>query len=457
MNEETRKKMIASSMTAVDALKDNKLSKDNESSDKIKNDVIGYFINFGVTSCRLFEILNKKKGLIERKVISYDITDPSDSEYFSGIILHVKNEILPYVNKCQNPIFLKTFADACFSEVFINEAKRNEFIMDFYNETSLFFNILSQRQTEENLRMLFNNIVNHSDTAIVNIGSQYIEILVKHNNKFDMYNLKLTLNDISSFIEDYNIPEIWNKSIIYRIKKYINSIIKDNLKNIKAKNVVIIKDELKFMEDLGYPLIFRDGSKCISIDDYKRANKEFLFGNDYQKEVESKYSDQATIKRMYGFKNGHIILETIFDCIGAETVIPSDELSIHGSLNAYIFNVVISGSSNGDRADYMLEAHRIMTKMGATVLSPRIVNGKLSKQTPATDVKHASAIRECDLLFISNKDGYIGNQTGREIYGAYLLNKPIAFWKEPEDAERLEYIPHEKWWNLMRYLENDND
>ena len=103
----------------------------------------------------------------------------------------------------------------------------------------------------------------------------------------------------------------------------------------------------------------------------------------------------------------------------------------------------------------MIEAHRIMTEMGATVLSPRIVNGKLSKQSSETDIKHANAIRECDLLFVSNKDEYIGEQTAREIYGAYLLNKPIAFWREPHNVERLEYIPHEQWWNLMRVLENN--
>lgn len=160
---------------------------------------------------------------------------------------------------------------------------------------------------------------------------------------------------------------------------------------------------------------------------------------------------------MYGFKNGHIILEEIFECIGTEKIIPSDELSIHGSLNAYIFNVVISGSTKDERAKYMIEAHKIMTEMGATVLSPRIVNGKLSRQTRTTDINHANAIRECDLLFVSNKDEYIGEQTAREIYGAFILNKPIAFWREPNNVERLEYIPHEQWWNLMRFLENTQE
>lgn len=422
---------------------------------KNSDSIIGYFINFGVTTCRLFEILKDKKELRERKVISYDISDPKNSRYLKGIIEHVKNEILPEINKGQKQIFLKAFADACFSDVFSDEAKKNKFIIEFYNETSLYFNILSQKQTEENLRRLFKNI--GSNTAIVNIGSQYVDILVQHKNKFKMYTLKITLKDVANFITRHSIPEIWNEKTINDIKNFVKDKIKNDLIDVEAKRVVIIKDELRFMQSKGYPLIFKNGCNCLSIEDYKQANREFLFECNYIENVNRDNEDTSVAKRMYGFKNGHIILEAIFDCIGTETVIPSDELSIHGSVNAYIFNVVISGSATGKRAEYMIEAHRLMTEMGATVLSPRIVEGKLSKTTNATDVKHASAIRECDLLFVSNKDKYIGDQTGREIYGAYLLNKPIAFWREPEEDKRLSYIPHEQWWNLIRFLENNED
>ena len=367
----------------------------------------------------------------------------------------MKNEIFPIITQRKNQVFLKTFADACFSEVFTNESKRNDFIMDFYAETNLYFNILSQKQTEENLKRLFKKFEN--GTAIVNIGLKYIDIMVRKGNKFDMHNLKFTLEDVSNYISKHAIPEIWDESTISQIKDFIGEKIKGDIEKIKAKSVVIIKDELKFMTELGYPLKFEDGCNCISFESYKKANREFLFNIDYRNEVNVDYSDSAIANRMYGFKNGHIILEEIFECIGTEKVIPSDELSIHGSLNAYIFNVVISGSAKDERAKYMIEAHKIMTEMGATVLSPRVVNGKLSKQTVETDINHANAIRECDLLFVSNKDKYIGEQTAREIYGAFILNKPIAFWRESNNVERLEYIPHEQWWNLMKFLENSEE
>lgn len=95
---------------------------------KYSDDVIGYFINFGVTTCRLFEILKEGKTLKERKTISYDISNPKDSKYLKGIIQHVKNELFPIIDKQKNQIFLKTFADACFSDVFTSESKRNDFI-----------------------------------------------------------------------------------------------------------------------------------------------------------------------------------------------------------------------------------------------------------------------------------------------------------------------------------------
>ena len=373
--------------------KENNIPLMKTSSNYYSNDVIGYFINFGVTTCRLFEILKEGKILKERQTISYDISNPKDPTYLKG--------------------------------------------------------------TAANLKRLFKKFEN--GTAIVNIGLKYIDIMVRKGNKFDMHNLKFTLEDVSNYISKHAIPEIWDESTISQIKDFIGEKIKGGIERIKAKSVVIIKDELKFMTELGYPLKFEDGCNCISFESYKKANREFLFNIDYRNEVNVDYSDSAIANRMYGFKNGHIILEEIFECIGTEKVIPSDELSIHGSLNAYIFNVVISGSAKDERAKYMIEAHKIMTEMGATVLSPRVVNGKLSKQTVETDINHANAIRECDLLFVSNKDKYIGEQTAREIYGAFILNKPIAFWRESNNVERLEYIPHEQWWNLMKFLENSEE
>jgi len=431
-----------------------------------KEEVVGYFINFGITTCRLFKILKNKQGLRESRVISYDISNPKDKKYLSGIIDHVKNEIFPIIRESGNHIFFKAFADAGFSDIFPNEKERNKFISDLYSETGFYFNILTQRQTKENLQKIFRDIGNVE--AIINIGSQYVEMLVYSSKKYHMYNLNISLDEVANYITKHGIPEIWNETNIEDIKRFIKDRIGLSLKKVNAKRVVIIKNELDFMDNMGYPLRIENGNKCLNIDDYRMANREFLFGRDYRKYVDTVHDDRkGNANRFYGFKNGHIILETIFDCVGTEIIIPSNELSIHGNKLAYIFNITISGSTSVANEKYMIEANKIMKKRGLTVLSPRIINDKLEPQSVETHKRHANAIRECDLLFVSNKNGYIGEQTGREIYGAYLLSKPIAFWKEPIwgdpnnpdefDNNRLDYIPHEQWWEFMRVLEDEEE
>lgn len=433
---------------------------------KEKEEVVGYFINFGITTCRLFQILKNKKGLRESKVISYDISNPKDKRYLSGIIDHVKNELFPIIRKSGNHIFFKAFADAGFSDIFRTEKERNKFISDLYSETGLYFNILTQRQTKENLQKIFRDIGNVA--AIINIGSRYVEMLVYSSKKYHMYNLNISLDEVDNYTTKHGIPEIWNETNIEDIKKFIKEKIGASLKKVTAKRVVIIKNELDFMDSMGYPLKIENGNKCLTIDEYRAANRELLFSRDYRKYVDIEHNERAAeANRFYGFKNGHIILETIFDCVGTEIVIPSNELSIHGNKLAYIFNITISGSTSAGNEKYMIEASKIMKKRGLTVLSPRIINDKLEPQSIETHKRHADAIRECDLLFVSNKNGYIGEQTGREIYGAYLLSKPIAFWKEPIwsnsdnpdefDNSRLDYIPHEQWWEFMRVLEDEDE
>ncbi len=86
--------------------------------------------------------------------------------------------------------------------------------------------------------------------------------------------------------------------------------------------------------------------------------------------------------------------------------------------------------------------------MGANVLSPPILNGKLAQEITAdSEYEHLKAIDECDVLFVCNRadDGYIGETTKCEIYYAYAMRKTIAFWREPPDDKRLSFIPHEHW------------
>ena len=458
--------------------------------DEESHRIIGYCINFGVTSCRLFKIVkerNERKGTLkEFKIISYENTDTKSKDYLSGIIDIVKNQVKPIITSNGKHVFFKAFADASFEDVFSSQRQKDDFISEMYDNTDIFFNVLTQKQTEANLKKLFRDMGDIK--AIINIGSLGIEILAdisrpkEPSHRYVMFDIDFSLNDIKEYLSKNNIQEKWTDQDIKSITDYIKKNIDKKtvcsnsgykLSKIKADKVVIIKNELDFMEQLGYELSDIDGRKCIEIDRYRDNNSNILFKRDFKKYVNDTFEERSKANRFYGFKNGHILLQTIFEIINANTIIPSNELSIHGSDLAYIFNVVISGSTNGDNKKYMQDAYKLLTKRGVSVLSPRFVNGKVGNITKNTHRNHAHAIRECDLLFVCNgNNGYIGEQTGREIYGAYVANKPIAFWKEPPQEQlsadieeenpanvysggQLDYIPHELWGEFMRVLEEE--
>lgn len=100
----------------------------------------------------------------------------------------------------------------------------------------------------------------------------------------------------------------------------------------------------------------------------------------------------------------------------------------------------------------ILEAHKCFEKLGATVLSPRInEHGELGDITPDSEHEHLKAIRECDMVFIANKDedGYIGETTKCEIYFAHALYKPIALWHKPPKESQMSFIPWEIWEDIL--------
>jgi hypothetical protein len=429
--------------------------KESTTSKLLPHTPLGYFINIGTTSSRLFEVVDKE-NLREHTMISYTISDPKDDGYLEGIICHIKNEILPKMNGNTSQLFSKVFVDCNFIDVFNGEDQsvQKDFIREFYKQTNLYFNILSKTQTVQNLKRLFGNI--SDKTAIINIASHSVDIFVFSDGEFTLYSLDITLTDVRTFVEKEDFPEIWDDQNIKKIKEYIQERVIKSLQNITVENAIVIKDELRFMQDNGYPLKNDSGQLCLSQREYKKANQKILFTIDYKKIVEHDNKEISTRHRLYGFKFGHILIETILDLMKNKSVIPKNDLSIHGSINAYIFNVVLSGSTHNNGVAYMLEAHKIIKKMDSTILSPIFtVDGKLAKEITAdTEYEHLKAIDECDVLLICNNsdDGYFGESTKCHIYYAYAQKKTIAFWRKPSDDKQLSFIPHEHWESIRELI-----
>lgn len=411
---------------------------------------IGYCVNVGTTSCRLFEIRGDQT-LKELQVVPYDISDVNDDRYLDGITQLVRTQLLPRINEDSTQLFLKVFVDVGFNEIFDSfedPSRRTDFIRDFYQQTNLYFNVVSKRQTEENLRRLFLTV--RDDTAIVNIDSQGADILHITSSEIRMHRIQIPLRRIQEFVAARGFPDVWTESNIDAAKSYIREALGDQLGSVRVDNAIIIKDELRFMTDHGYGLKLVNGNRSLSQFNYKKANRERLFGVDFRAQLEKKHGgDDASIRRIYGFRYGHLLIETILEAMHNKLVIPKDDLTIHGDhLNAYIFNVVLTGSTHEGRHRNIVNAHELIGRIGVNVLSPLVMDGELSRPISAdSEFDHLKAIDECDVLFVCNQSdaGYIGEATKCEIYYAYALKKTIAFWVDPPDDSALSFIPRERW------------
>lgn len=436
--------------------KQRKPKKKQKVSEKETDTFVGYVLNYGITSLRVFSVLKNKNELKEIETITYPISNVEDVKYLPSIIEKTKSVLENIMKGDREKIFIKAFADYEFSELF-EDKQISDFTQEFYKQTHLCFNIISQKQAKENLNALFHHIADN--TVIIDIGTLGVDVLLNSNGLLTMYSIPIKLEMVKEHIIKCGIPEEWTEENIKTLKSFIKGHFPPDFSEIEANNAIIIKGEYTFMTEQGYRLRRINGANIgIKFLDYMKYNREKLFCIDYKSEVEKLEKNPAEKSKIYGFKLGHIVIETILESLKIKYVFPDDKLSIHGSVNAYIFNVVIGGSANEENKKYMIQAHKLLEKMGVKVLSPILHNNDLQKHSLETDYEHACAIRECDLFFVSNKNGYFGEYTKQQIYGAFLLKKPIAFWVEPKEEElkELRFIPHEEWQKYMRVLEQTN-
>lgn len=458
---------ILSKKETFDLLQKNKPQYPQDESSSSTNP-IGYLINIGTTSCRLFEIVENASRQI--KIATYDNCDTKHEAYLDSIIGGV-NKLLSDGNiNNDRGIFRKVFADYRFEEIFENKfgdrapAELRNFILHFYKKTNLYFNILTKEKTIDNIKRLFGATMSE-ETAILSIGKDFLDIVVHSSNgEFYTYTLPVTIDDIKRYVQQHIGNSAWTEADVKNIKDHIYDKIGNSLNGVKVKETIILKEELNFMKEMKYRLLTSGNRQIIYQNQYKECNRKILFYKDFDDYLERKYRDEKDAKnkkeRLSAFRYGHLLIEAILDKIENKILIPENLLSIHGSLNAYVFNVVISGTTQGEEGlTYLYEANKMIERrIGVTVLSPQFDDeGNLLRDISAdTECDHLKAIDDCDVLFVCNKsrNGYIGTSTKCEIYYAYALKKTIAFWQEPifdteQDTHRLlSFIPIEIWSNI---------
>ena len=439
----------------------------------------GYFIYIGRTSCRFFKIDKDGKQLhkLPEGQLKYEDVDKFDTggEYLNNLTTVIKEKAEAVLNLDDS--FVKTYADPNFTKLFNSLREQSEFWYDFYKSTKLCFNILNHQQVIKNLTHNFTAL--KKQDVVINIGRGYIDIYIRNEGTndedteneelFTLKMLKFGFEEVDKFIKTKELGEIWDDKKISEIKDFIKKKVGKQI-DFDANNAYILKDEKTFMLKVGYRLDYDNyGNAYLGMKSYRLYNKNILFKCDFKEHLINHClfdnTNEEEKKYWYGFKIGHIILESLFEIMHIKNVYPSDYHCIHGDTNAYVFNIVVGGSiSTEDRKFAMKKAIELLEGMGANISSPRILgNNEMAARTMDTDIEHAISLEECDLLFISNEldDGYFGPTTAMQIYAARLLHKPIAYWKKPTENKLEEYglqfIPYECWNGKMDVLQRSNE
>lgn len=91
---------------------------------------IGYLINIGVTTCRLFKV-NDDNSLKEDRVISYQAS-PNSENYFDEIITNIQDLVKTFPDS----FLVKVIVDSKFADLFQSETDLKDFIREFYVKTN---------------------------------------------------------------------------------------------------------------------------------------------------------------------------------------------------------------------------------------------------------------------------------------------------------------------------------
>lgn len=438
---------------------------------------VGALLVYGVNSCTLNEIKrqsdtkgNNRNTLSKSAKWDYLFECPKKgdddplkaSDYRDELIKLTKEKILPYIRENYSfSVFTKVVADPCLQDEgwpLADKRTRDAFVELFYAETNLYFHILNREQIRDNLEYLYPEYISKENTVVVDIGSTEVELypFVGEKLSFDTVSIPISASTVEEYLNEHglNTNRLKSKEII-QIKRFIKDQVEKLVDKLKDVDVaVILKNEATYMKKMEY---LPPRKRVLDIEQYKKRNQDLLYSSEYNQTIDRVFSEMSQVQRdaFKGYRYGHMILEVLFELIGIKKIIPSDYHSIHGNALAYVNKVVLSGSTNGERKKYMENAYRFFSEvLDIDVSSPDL--NHFDEKEKGSYLSHARKIKECDLLFVCDYDGYLGQQTKCDIYGAYLLSKPIAYWKEPTEKvsrgelDYAKFIPHEVLGDFIR-------
>lgn len=223
-------------------------------------------------------------------------------------------------------------------------------IADIYEETGLYFNVISQELEAHYMAPIIRNFEdNLGNTILINIGGSSTEILLhkRDHAKIERHLLSIGTNTILR--EKFpTINQANSVEMLDEIVEYLSTHIPAT--TIEFDTAIYTGGELSFMTLLGYPLIFNhifydsNHPKVISAEEYYLYNTS-LFSKWTIDDLHKLMPENP--KWMDGARACSAIAESIFKTYKVKTIIPSDLNLIDGICSLEGEKIYLS-NGNGD-------------------------------------------------------------------------------------------------------------
>mgnify|MGYP001623004655 CR=1 FL=1 len=397
-----------------------------------------YLIDIGSSTIKLYK-KDKDKDVHYISMQSYDFKHSLNStkslseeakSFLLRTILSMKNE---YNLNNRNT---KLFATGIFRKI----KDKTAFIEEFYTQTGLYFNIISQELEAYFLESAWLDKYQKTHNAIIiNIGGQSTEIILYYKGITERQYLEIgtkTINELYPLINK-DVAEI----SINEITTFVQSKLQPS--EIKFDTAIYTGGELNYMQLTGYNLkpnvIFADSKHPLQIDfsSYCQRNQEIFYNTNLQTLCDLMPENKTW---MLGARACSAIAQAICSFYNIATIIPSDSNLIDGVCCREAKYVTICGSFN----KHLKEIRQLIADLdnkGIAVLSPKSTNvvgdkdgfilfendNLINNCTWSIEQSHLKAIENSDLVIICNYNGYVGLKTAFEIGYAHKCGKHIVF------------------------------
>jgi len=399
-------------------------------------------IDIGSSTIKVYEHAQEKTNLLVQRSIPFK--DGFDPE--GGISLSAKKELFELINSVKEEnkeTQIKIYATGIFRKL-VTET-RVSFIDEFFERTSLFFNIVSQDLENFYLEMaLVGKYLLNEPVLLINIGGGSTELVVMYGKEaVERKNIDLGVGTINT--EFPQINEDISKTLLQEVIKFVE----ENLPNLSNKVEIAFYTggELNYMQLAGYAIkpnkLFSDSNhpSLISAVNFFKRNKE-IFDKVSLKELELLMPDNS--RWMHGARGCSAIAQAICQKYHVQTIIPSNSNIINGIVRQEFRYVTISGSFR-KHLEHILKIKEKLETQGTKVLSPRFTEpknpgekfvvfiGEEGLNPLELERHHLKSISESDALIVCDPEGYVGASALLEIGFANAMGKRIIFAEKPEE------------------------